>query len=70
MGIHPVWGEAAFPGRVIGVSKETDVGVFRVTIKGGTPRVAGLVRTRGEGLERGDPVAILGYPLGFDLPSC
>ena len=52
---------------VIGVSMETDVGVFRVTIKGGTPRVAGLARTR-EGLERGDPVAILGYPLGFDLP--
>ena len=52
---------------VVGVSAETDVGVFRVTIKGGTPRVAGLARTR-EGLERGDPVAILGYPLGFDLP--
>jgi len=52
---------------VVGVSAETDVGVFRVTIKGGTPRVAGLARTRG-GLERGDPVAILGYPLGFDLP--
>jgi S1-C subfamily serine protease len=52
---------------VVGVSAETDVGVFRVTIKGGTPRVAGLARTR-DGLERGDPVAILGYPLGFDLP--
>jgi len=52
---------------VIGVSTETDVGVFRVTIKGGTPRVAALARTR-EGIERGDPVAILGYPLGFDLP--
>src|SRR5213078_318572 len=41
---------------VIGVSTETDVGVFRVTIKGGTPRVAGLARTR-EGLERGHPIA-------------
>jgi S1-C subfamily serine protease len=29
--------------------------------------VAGLALNR-EGLERGDPVAILGYPLGFDLP--
>lgn len=54
-------------GELIGVSAEADVGVFRVTIKGGTPRVAGLARAR-EGLERGDPVAILGYPLGFDLP--
>jgi len=52
---------------LIGVSPEADVGVFRVLIKGGTPRVAGLAKTR-EGLERGDPVAILGYPLGFDLP--
>ena len=52
---------------MIGVSPETDLGVIRVTIKGGTPRVRGLARTR-EGIERGDPVAILGYPLGFDLP--
>ena len=52
---------------MVGVSAESDVGVFRVAITGGTPRVAGLARTR-EGLERGDPVAILGYPLGFDLP--
>jgi S1-C subfamily serine protease len=29
--------------------------------------VRGLARSR-EGIERGDPVAILGYPLGFDLP--
>ena len=54
-------------GELVGVSAEADVGVFRVSVKGGTPRVAGLARTR-EGLERGDPVAILGYPLGFDLP--
>ena len=56
-------------GELVGVSPEADIGVFRVSIKGGTPRVVGLARTReGGGLERGDPVAILGYPLGFDLP--
>ena len=56
-------------GELVGVAPEADVGVFRVSIKGGTPRVVGLARTReGGGLERGDPVAILGYPLGFDLP--
>jgi S1-C subfamily serine protease len=54
-------------GELVGVSPDADIGVFRVSIKGGTPRVAGLARTR-DGLERGDPVAILGYPLGFDLP--
>jgi len=54
-------------GEMIGVSSDADIGVFRVLIKGGTPRVSGLAPSR-EGLERGDPVAILGYPLGFDLP--
>jgi S1-C subfamily serine protease len=54
-------------GELIGVAPGADIGVLRVLIKGGTPRVRGLAATR-EGVERGDPVAILGYPLGFDLP--
>ena len=54
-------------GELIGVASDADIGVFRVLIKGGTPRVTGLAVDR-ENLERGDPVAILGYPLGFDLP--
>src|SRR3989454_4825867 len=52
---------------MMGVSAEADLGVLRVLIKGGTPRVGGIGKTR-EGIGRGDPVAILGYPLGFDLP--
>jgi S1-C subfamily serine protease len=56
-----------FPGRLVGVAESTDVGVLRVDIRGGTPRVAGLARD-GRPLERGDPVAIIGYPLGEDLP--
>ena len=56
-----------FQGEMVGVSPDADVGVLRVRIKGGTPRVAGLARSR-QGVERGDPVAIIGYPLGFDLP--
>ena len=52
---------------MIGVAPDADIGVLRVLIKGSTPRVRGLARTR-DGIERGDPVAILGYPLGFDLP--
>jgi S1-C subfamily serine protease len=54
-------------GELIGVSPDADIGLLRVLIKGSTPRVRGLARSR-EGIERGDPVAILGYPLGFDLP--
>ena len=56
-----------FQGELVGVSPESDVGVLRVRIKGGTPRVVGIARSR-QGVERGDPVAIIGYPLGFDLP--
>jgi S1-C subfamily serine protease len=56
-----------FQGEMVGVSPTADIGVLRVRIKGGTPRVFGLARTR-QGVERGDPIAIIGYPLGFDLP--
>lgn len=56
-----------FLGRLVGVAESTDVGVVRVDIRGGTPRVAGFARDR-RPLERGDPVAIIGYPLGEDLP--
>ncbi|MGH7539213.1 MAG: trypsin-like peptidase domain-containing protein [Gemmatimonadales bacterium] len=55
-----------FEGRYLGVSDAADVGVLRVNIRGGTPRVLGIDRT--VRLQRGDPVAIIGYPLGFELP--
>ncbi|MGE5744127.1 MAG: trypsin-like peptidase domain-containing protein, partial [Gemmatimonadota bacterium] len=56
-----------FQGRFIGVADGADIGVLRVVIAGGTPRVLGLQRDP-HSLERGDPVAIIGYPLGLDLP--
>jgi len=56
-----------FPARVAGIAPGADLAVLTVTIRGGVPRVAGLVRER-DAVERGDPVAMLGYPLGFDLP--
>jgi S1-C subfamily serine protease len=56
-----------FQGRFVGVADTTDVGVVQVDIRGGTPRVLGVARDAGA-LQRGDPVAIIGYPLGEDLP--
>jgi S1-C subfamily serine protease len=56
-----------FPGRYVGVSDAADLGVLKVEIRGGTPRVQGLNRDP-RSLQRGDPVAIIGYPLGLDLP--
>jgi len=56
-----------FRGELVAVADDMDIGVLRVAIRGGTPRVVGLLRDR-NAVERGDPVAMLGYPLGFDLP--
>ena len=56
-----------FPGRMVGVSSDVDLGVLKVDIVGGVPRVAGLAR-ESQALQRGDPVAIIGFPLGIDLP--
>jgi len=56
-----------FMGRFVGVSDDADIGILKVTITGGTPRVVGIERNA-HSLERGDPVATIGYPLGFDLP--
>ncbi|HVH67780.1 MAG TPA: FHA domain-containing protein [Gemmatimonadales bacterium] len=58
-----------FPGELVGVADSGggDVGVVRVDIMGGTPRIVGFAADAGA-LARGDPVAIIGYPLGEDLP--
>jgi pSer/pThr/pTyr-binding forkhead associated (FHA) protein/S1-C subfamily serine protease len=56
-----------FPAHVIALAPEADIAVLRVTVRGGVPRVAGIL-SQSHSVERGDPVAILGYPLGFDLP--
>jgi S1-C subfamily serine protease len=56
-----------FRGRMIGVADSADIGVLRVDIRGGTPRVLGLA-AEAAASQRGDPVAIIGYPLGEDLP--
>jgi S1-C subfamily serine protease len=55
-----------FRGELVAIAEDIDIGVVRATIRGGNPHVVGLARDRA--IERGDPVAMLGYPLGFDLP--
>jgi hypothetical protein len=58
-----------FPARLVGVADSIagDVGVVQAEIRGGTPRVTGFA-AEPQALARGDPVAIIGYPLGEDLP--
>ena len=55
-----------FPARYVGSAPDADLGMIRVDIRGGTPRIAGIAQDHD--LQRGDPVAILGFPLGLDLP--
>jgi S1-C subfamily serine protease len=54
-----------FRARLLGVSETSDLGALKVDIRGGTPRVVALASGA---LARGNPVAIIGYPLGEDLP--
>jgi S1-C subfamily serine protease len=51
--------------RVLRAADNADLAALKVEIRGGTPRVAGVAAAVPA---RGDPVAIIGYPLGFDLP--
>ncbi|HYK11158.1 MAG TPA: trypsin-like peptidase domain-containing protein [Gemmatimonadales bacterium] len=55
-----------FQAKYVGAAPDADLAIVRADIKGGTPRIAGIVRDRD--LQRGDPVAIIGFPLGLDLP--
>lgn len=53
--------------RIVATAPDADLAVLKVEIRGGTPRIDGLAGDDATP-QRGDPVAILGYPLGFDLP--
>ncbi len=53
-------------GRVLAVAPDADLAVVKVDIRGGTPAVA--LNAGADTLGPGDPVALIGYPLGTDLP--
>jgi S1-C subfamily serine protease len=54
-------------GRVLTYSRDVDLALIRVDIRGGTPTVRGL-NTRPDTLQQGDPVAVIGFPMGTELP--
>jgi hypothetical protein len=53
-----------FRARVVATADSADLAVLAVQVRGGVPE-AGEIAT---GAALGDPVAILGYPFGFDFP--
>jgi S1-C subfamily serine protease len=53
--------------RVERISSDADIALLQITDTGTFPVVLGLRRDLG-GVEVGDPIALLGYPLGLDAP--
>ncbi len=56
-----------FPAQLRAVSNEADLAIVKVNIRGGVPTVQGL-NERSDTLRVGDPVAVIGFPMGTDLP--
>ena len=54
-------------GRLLWISQEADLAAIKVDIRGGVPTVQGI-NSRPDTLRQGDPVAMIGFPLGTDLP--
>jgi S1-C subfamily serine protease len=55
-----------FKADVVEMSQEADVALLRTTVHRGIPVVKGIATSRSE---VGEPVAVLGFPLGLDLQS-
>jgi S1-C subfamily serine protease len=67
IGIQFADSDQNFPARVLAVSTEADVAIIKVDIRGGTPSIGTLDASPGA-VRPGDPVAVIGFPLGVDLP--
>jgi S1-C subfamily serine protease len=67
MGVQFADSDQFFPAELVAVSDEVDLAVVKTNVRGGVPTVRGL-NARPDTLRKGDPVAIIGFPLGTDLP--
>ncbi len=52
---------------LLAVAPDVDLALLKVDIRGGVPTVRGL-NARPDTLEQGDPLALIGFPMGLDLP--
>jgi S1-C subfamily serine protease len=57
-----------FKADIASMHSSEDVALLRVSVHRGVPVVKGLAGDKG-GVVVGDPVAVLGFPLGLDLPQ-
>ncbi len=67
MGVRFADSDQFFRARLVTISDEVDLAVVKVDIRGGVPTIGGL-NTRPDTVRQGDPVALIGFPLGTDLP--
>jgi len=59
--------EQTWRARVLATSSDVDLAVIKVDLRGRVPTVHGL-SSRPDTLRQGDPVAIVGFPMGTELP--
>ncbi len=56
-----------FRAQLLAVSNDADLAVVKVNIRGGIPTIEGF-NQRPDTLRQGDPVAVIGFPMGTSLP--
>ena len=56
-----------YPAQLRAVSNEADLAIVKVNIRRGVPTIQGI-NERPDTLDVGDPVAVIGFPMGTDLP--
>ena len=59
--------DQVFPAQLLRTARNVDLAAIKASVRGGVPAVRGL-NSRPDTLRQGDPVAVLGFPLGGDLP--
>jgi S1-C subfamily serine protease len=67
IGIQFADSDQNFPARLLAVSSDADLAAVKVDIPGGVP-VIGPLATAVPAIRPGEPVAIIGFPLGVELP--
>lgn len=67
IGIQFADSDQNFRAQLLATSSEADVALVKVDIRGGTPSI-GTLEADPAALRPGEPVAIIGFPLGVDLP--
>lgn len=67
IGIQFADSDQNFPARLLAVAQEVDLAAVKVDIPGGVPTIGSLA-SGPSAVRPGEPVAIIGFPLGVELP--